>query len=84
MAKDMIGNEIKPGDKLFFQGMVFNVKDLQENRILGGKTLTGKSVSGMKIPDVITLEIDIAFNADQPVNGCVVKTPPEMGSKESN
>lgn len=84
MAKDAIGNEIHIGDKLFFQGMVYNVKDVQENRIIGGKTLTGKSVSGVKVPDIMTLEIDLPFNSEQPFNGVVCKTPKEMDNAESN
>lgn len=84
MAKDAIGNEIHIGDKLFFQGMVYNVKDVQENRILGGKTLTGKSVSGIKVPDVMTLEIDLPFNSEQPFNGVVCMTPPDYNDAKPN
>ena len=77
MAKDILGNEIKVGDKVMFQGMVFNVKELNENRVIGGKTMTGKNITGIKIPDVLTLEIDLQFDAEKPFNGVVVKTPPD-------
>jgi hypothetical protein len=78
MAKDSIGNEMKAGDKLFFNGFIYDIKEINENRVIGGRTLTGKNVSGIKIPDTITIEITLPFEAEKPFNGFIVKTPPEM------
>jgi hypothetical protein len=75
MAKDILGNTLKIGDKLFFQGVVYDVEDIQENRLIGGKTMTGKSIQGMKIPDALTLRVTLPFDSNQPFNGFVVKNP---------
>jgi hypothetical protein len=78
MAKDILGNEMKIGDRLLFNNAVYLIKDIQENRIMGGKIATGRNITGIKVPDVISLEIDLPFNCEQPFNGFIVKTPPEM------
>jgi hypothetical protein len=84
MAKDILGNTINPGDKMMFNGMICTVKEINENRVIGGKSMTGRSITGMKIPDVLTLEIDLPFECDKPFNGVVVKTPPEMNDAKPN
>lgn len=83
MAKDILGNIVKVGDKVHFNGMICTVKEIQENRILGGKMLSKTQGQGLKIPDNITLEIELTFDGDKPLNAVVVKTPPEMGGAEA-
>lgn len=82
--KDMIGNNVKAGDKLLFQNMIYEVEDIQENRLIGGKSITGKNITGMKIPDALTLRITIPFDSNQPFNGVVVKTPLELSDAKPN
>lgn len=77
MAKDALGNTLRIGQKVMFNGMIYTIKDLQENRVLGSGKFISKGVSGMKIPDNITLEIDLPFDADKPFNGIVCQTPKE-------
>jgi hypothetical protein len=84
MAKDILGNEIKAGEKVMFQGMVFLVKELNENRVIGGKTITGRNVTGIKIPDVMLLEIELQFDAEKPFNGVIVKQPLDSNTDKVN
>lgn len=83
MAKDLMGNNVKPGDKLFLNGVVYTVKEINENRILGGKAMSQNRGIAIKIPDNLVVEADFPFDADKPINGFVVKTPPETGAPEA-
>lgn len=83
MAKDVLGNVMHLGDKIVFNNMVYTIKDIQENRVLGGRQLSQSKGMVIKIPDTITLEIELPFEADKPFNGYVPRTPPETGSGEA-
>ena len=83
MAKDILGNTVKVGDKVVFNNMVCTVKDIQENRVLGGKMITFNKGTGIKIPDNMTLEIDVQFDGDKPLNIFVVKQPTETVGAEA-
>jgi len=74
----MIGNSMKVGDKIMFNGMICTIKEIQENRIIGGKTMTGRQITGMKVPDILTLEIDLPFECEKPFNGVIVQVPAEL------
>lgn len=86
MAKDILGNVMKVGDKVVFNGMVCDVVEINENRIIGGQHMTGKGVSGIKIPDIMTLSIDLPFDSDKPFNAFVCKVPAnnESGDAKPN
>jgi hypothetical protein len=81
MAKDMVGNEMKVNEVVMFNNMIYTIKDLQENRIIGGHKTGPQSMQAMKIPDMITLEITLPFDAEKPFNGVMIKTPPEQHNK---
>lgn len=83
MAKDLLGNIVKPGDKLFLQGIVFTVKEINENRILGGKAVSQNRGIAIKIPDNLVVEADFPFDSEKPINGFVVKIPPETNAPEA-
>ena len=83
MAKDILGNNVKVGDKIQFNGMIATVKEINENRLLGGKIMDKHRGMAIKIPDMMTLELDIQFDAEKPCNFVVVKTPPETGAAEA-
>lgn len=77
MAKDPLGNKITPGSKIFFNGMIFVVKEVNENRVFGSKQITGRNITGMKIPDSMILEAEVPGDFSQPINCYVVKDPDE-------
>lgn len=83
MAKDILGNTVKVGDKIHFNGLICTVKEISENRLLGGKALANNRGMAIKIPDNMVLEIDVTFDADKPINAVVVKTPSEIGGAEA-
>lgn len=86
MAKDVLGNIIRIGDKILYQNILCTVKDIQENRVFGAG-LTQKGPTSLKIPDTMVLEMEITYNSEQPVNMVAVRTPanneiePEHGRK---
>lgn len=83
MAKDILGNIVRVGDKIHFNGLICTVKEISENRLLGGKAMSQNRGIAIKIPDNMVLELDITFDADKPINAVVVKTPPEIGGAEA-
>lgn len=83
MAKDSLGNTLRVNDKVLFNGLIYTIKEIQENRILGGKHMTQNRGMAIKIPDSIVLEVELPFDAEKPFNGFVVKTPPEGGTAEA-
>jgi len=74
MAKDILGNVLKPGDKVIFNGLIYDIVEINENRVFGGH-IQGNKGTSLKIPDNITLSCDLPFDADKPFNGCVLKVP---------
>lgn len=80
MAKDMLGNVMKVGQKVMFNGMVMTVTGLEENRVIGGHKVGNSRLQGMKIPDSLRLELELPFDADKPFNGVVCLEPPESGT----
>lgn len=74
MAKDVLGNIVKVGNKVLFNGSIYEVKAINENRLLGGH-IQGNKGMGIKIPDSMTLEMDIQYDADKPVNFVVCREP---------
>lgn len=76
MATDILGNKLKVGQKVIWNGMVCTIKSIDENRLLGGGKFIAKGIQGMKIPDNITIEIDLPFDAEKPFNGAVCQEPP--------
>ena len=83
MAKDILGNICKPGDKLFMNGVIYTIKEINENRILGGKLVDGRKGMSVKIPDTLVLEADFPFDSEKPINGFLVRIPPETNAPEA-
>jgi len=83
MAKDILGNKLVVGKKLFLNGVIYTIKEINENRVLGGKAMTQNRGVAIKIPDTLVLEADFPFECDKPVNGFMVLEPPEMGVGEA-
>lgn len=83
MAKDVMGNIVHVGDKLYLNGVVYTVKEINENRLLGGKAMSQNRGIAIKIPDNLVVEADFPFDSDKPINGFVIKTPPEIGGAEA-
>ena len=44
MTKDPLGNDIKTGDIVLFNGIVCNVKEIQSSSILQGKSISKSNV----------------------------------------
>jgi hypothetical protein len=83
MAKDILGNKLVVGKKIFLNGVIYIIKEVNENRILGGKAMTQNRGVAIKIPDTLVLEADFPFDADKPVNGFMVMEPPETNAPEA-
>lgn len=84
MAKDIMGNVIKSGDKMMFNNMIVTVKEINENRIIGGKMIDKNRGMALKIPDSIVFELEFPFDSDKgPINGVVIKIPPETNAPEA-
>lgn len=83
MPKDILGNTVRVGDKVLFNNMLCTVTDIQENRVLGAKSTGKSSAVTLKVPDNMTLEIDVTFDTEKPVNLICVKTPPEVNTAEA-
>jgi tartrate dehydratase beta subunit/fumarate hydratase class I family protein len=83
MAKDILGNKLVVGKKIFLNGVIYTIKEVNENRILGGKAMTQNRGVAIKIPDTLVLEADFPFDTDKPVNGFMVLEPPETIAPEA-
>ncbi len=83
MAKDIMGNIVHVGEKLFLNGVVYTVKEINENRLLGGKAMSQNRGIAIKIPDNLVVEVDFPFDSEKPINGFVIKTPPEVNVPEA-
>jgi hypothetical protein len=83
MAKDLIGNIVQTGDKISFNGMICTVKEIHENRLLGGKLMDKNRGMAVKIPDTMYLEIEVQYDAEKPCNFLIIKTPPNLTGAEA-
>lgn len=83
MAKDILNNTLKIGDKVIFNGSLCTIKEIHEKRIFGGKMTSSTHGTSLKIPDTMILEFELTYDEEKPMNMFAVRTPPESGAAEA-
>lgn len=83
MAKDSIGNELKVGDLILFNGMLMTVTQIQDAGIIGasGSVQSGK-LQGLMVPGQLMCSVAIQFDPSKPVGVFALQNPNPESPKD--
>jgi hypothetical protein len=80
MTVDAVGNNVKEGDIVLFNGLKYTIKSIKDGNIIGASSIEtlapGKQkIQGMVIPGEIIMELALSFNPQQPLNMYCLRVP---------